>query len=470
MTYVLLLLSSGLAIALWQTHKKLRKRTSAYLSAQQQVKDGDKRIRDADRKYGGLISKEDEVRKLDTQITTLRDQIKELSQQAKLEQEEAFTKISDLRAKLETLEEKDILQEFGFYETKYDFGESEKYKSRLAKIRAQQKESIKAKQAAVCYTEWKVGGSVKEGKKMTDSFIKLVLRAFNGECDASVAKVNYRNIEAMEKRINRSCEALNKLSKVTHCEITSQYLRLKLEELWVAHEYQEKKQEEKEEQRIIREQMREEERALRELEKAKKEAEQEELRYQKALEKARKDVESATGDAQQKLLDQIQKLQERLTEAEVNKERAMSQAQLTKQGHVYVISNIGSFGKDVYKIGMTRRLKPEDRVKELGDASVPFPFDVHAMIFCENAPELESRLHKKFAARRVNKINTRKEFFRIELDEIIDAVQEVDEELNVCKSEVIFTKIAQADDYRKTLAQETDHRSKNEPESGNRAN
>jgi vacuolar-type H+-ATPase subunit I/STV1 len=200
--------------------------------------------------------------------------------------------------------------------------------------------------------------------------------------------------------------------------------------------------------------MREEEKAIRELDKIRQEAEREERRYQEALEKARRDVESATGQVQERLLSQIEELQQRLTDAEANKERAISQAQLTKSGHVYIISNIGSFGENIYKIGMTRRLEPMDRVKELGDASVPFPFDVHAMIFCHNAPELESLLHKRFHGRRLNKVNERKEFFRVSLDEIVYAVQDIDNELKTCKSEITFTKIADATDYRKTLSQE----------------
>jgi hypothetical protein len=258
----------------------------------------------------------------------------------------------------------------------------------------------------------------------------------------------------MENRIRKTYEDLNKLSQTTHCDVTSRFLDLKLQELWLTHEYQERKYQEQEEQRIIREQMREEEKALRELEKVKQDAEREERRYQEALEKARRDVESATGKAQEKLFSQIEELQKRLAEAEVNKIRAISQAQLTKSGHVYIISNIGSFGDDIYKIGMTRRLEPMDRVRELSAASVPFPFDVHAMIFCENAPELESLLHKRFNNRRMNKENGRKEFFRVSLDEIVRVVHEVDLELRICKSEVTFTKVAEASDYRKTLARE----------------
>jgi hypothetical protein len=454
MTYLLFLLSIGLATALALVIKQLQQRKNDYAIAQERLKEADKRLQEADRKYGGLISREDTARELDTKITVLTDRLKQLDKQAQVEEQEISAKISVLRAKLQGLEEQEIVEAFGFYESKYDFQEAEEYKQRLDKIRAQQKQMIKDKQAAVCHTEWSVGGSAKEGKKMTDNFLKLVLRAFNGECDASVVKVKYNNVQTMENRIRKTYEDLNKLSQTTHCEITSRYLDLKLQELWLTHEYQERKYQEQEEQRIIREQMREEEKALRELEKARQDAEKEERRYQEALEKARRDVESATGKAQQKLFSQIEELQKRLAEAEANKERAVSQAQLTKSGHVYIISNIGSFGEDVYKIGMTRRLEPMDRVKELGDASVPFPFDVHAMIFCENAPELEARLHKRFNSRRMNKENERKEFFRVSLDEIVRVVREIDQELKICKSEVTFTKIAEATDYRKTLARE----------------
>jgi Domain of unknown function (DUF4041)/T5orf172 domain len=412
------------------------------------------RLEESDRKYGGLISREDTTRQLDIQIISLKEQITQLTQQAQSDEQELSVKISLLRQKLQGLEEQEFFESFGFYDSKYDFQESVIYKQRLDQIRAEQKQIIKDKKAAVCLTEWSVGGSVKEGKKMTDNFIKLVLRAFNGECDASVMKVKYNNVQTMENRVRKTYEDLNKLSQTTHCDITSSYLNLKLQELWLTHEYQEKKYQEQEEQRIIREQMREEEKALRELEKIQQDAEREERRYQDALAKARLEVESATGKAQEKLFSQIEELQKRLTEAEINKERAISQAQLTKSGHVYIISNIGSFGEDVYKIGMTRRLEPTDRVKELSSASVPFPFDVHAMIFCNNAPELESLLHKRLEDSRMNKENLRKEFFRVSIDEIVRVVRETDAELKIGSSEITFTKIAEAADYRKTLARE----------------
>lgn len=194
--------------------------------------------------------------------------------------------------------------------------------------------------------------------------------------------------------------------------------------------------------------MREEEKAQREIEAALIKAQKEEEAYQKALEKARAEVQMAQGAAQSKLEAKIAELEARVAEAEVNKERAMSMAQQTRRGHVYVISNIESFGEDVYKIGMTRRLDPMDRVKELGDASVPFPFDVHTMIFCEDAPTLENTLHKKFDQMRLNLINPRKEFYRVSLDEIEKAVQENG-------ATIEFTKIAEARDFRESQTART---------------
>lgn len=454
MIYLLLFLSIGLATALTLTIKQLQHRKKEHVINRQKLQEADKRLQEADLKYGGIISKEDSVRELDIQIAVLNNQLQQLNRQVQSEEQELSSKISVLKIRLQGLEEQEIVEAFGFYESKYNFQETQGYKQRLDKIRAQQKQLIKNKQAAICNTKWSVEGSLQKGKKMTDDFIKLVLRAFNGECDASIVKVKYNNIQTMENRIRKAYGDLNKLSQTTHCEITSSFLDLKLQELWLTHEYQERKYQELEEQRIIREQMREEEKALREIEIAKQDAEKEERRYQEALEKARRDVETLTGKAQEKLFIQIEELQKRLAEAEANKERAISQAQLTKSGHVYIISNIGSFGEDVYKIGMTRRLEPMDRVKELGSASVPFPFDVHAMIFCENAPELESMLHKYLGDRRMNKENTRKEFFQVSLDEIVKTVRQIDRELKICKSEIIVTKIAEASDYRKTLARE----------------
>lgn len=353
--------------------------------------------------------------------------------------------IDRLRAEFNALDEEANLQSFGFYKPRYAFADALSYQRKLDQIRENQKRMIKNKAAAVCLVEWAVNGSKAEGRKSINQTLKLMLRAFNGECDAAVAKVRYNNVNVMETRIRKAYEAINGMAEVQSCHIAHDYLNLKLEELFLAHEYQEKLQEEKEEQRRIREQIREEEVALRELEKARLDAEKEEKRYAEALRKATEDAERAVGEKQQKLMWQVEELQRRLAEARTNKERAIAQAQLTRSGHVYVISNVGSFGDDVYKIGMTRRLDPMDRVKELGDASVPFPFDVHAIIYAEDAPTLENKLHKLFHQRRVNLINDRKEFFRVSIDEIARAVREN-------HGEIEFTLAAEAAEYRKTVS------------------
>lgn len=336
------------------------------------------------------------------------------------------------------------IMSYGLYVPQFDFQTSEEYKNAIKENIQTQKDFIKSEKAAICNTNWQVGGSSKQGEIMIRRYIKLSLRAFNGECDALIGKVNWNNVSKIEERIRKTFDAINKLGKSNDVFITSEYLELRIEQLKLTHEYELKRYEEKEEQKQIREQMREEERAKREIEKAQKEAEAEEIRYQKALEKAQEDIAKATGDELEKLKEEMKRLEEELKEAGSKKERALSMAQQTKSGHVYIISNIGSFGENIYKIGMTRRLEPLDRVKELGDASVPFLFDVHAMIYSENAPKLENSLHKAFENKKVNMINHRREFFNVTLSEIELTIKE-----NFNK-EIQFTKIAEAKEYRET--------------------
>ena len=191
---------------------------------------------------------------------------------------------------------------------------------------------------------------------------------------------------------------------------------------------------------------REEEKALQEAEKAQLEAEKEEERYQKMLAKAREEAAQTTGAQLEKLTAQIGSLQTKIEEAHSRKERAIARAQLTKSGFVYVISNIGSFGEKVFKIGTTRRMEPMDRIYELGDASVPFAFDVHGMMFSDNAPELEGALHGLFESHRVNMVNHRKEFYRgVELTEVEEFVKKRGLSAQ-------FISVPEAKEYRETIA------------------
>ena len=353
--------------------------------------------------------------------------------------------LAQLKTDVERVEETRDLQEFGFYRPHYDFDTSEEYKDRLESVRKKQKEMLKCKTACECDTNWTVDGSRREGQKMVNQQTKLMLRAFNGECDAAVGNARYNNVVSLESRITRSFEQVNSLGATQRVHLKPEYRDLKFAELHLAHEYQEKKQEEKEEERRVREVMKEEEKAAREIQKARDQAEKEEAIKRLALEKARDELARKEGQQTAKLEALVSKLENELQAAIDRKAKAIARAQLTKSGHVYILSNVGAFGEGVYKIGMTRRLEPLERVKELGAAPVPFPFDVHAMIYSEDAPALESKLHRCFASRRVNLVNLRREFFRVSLDEIRAAVAQ-------CFGHVTFVTIPEAAEYRKTLA------------------
>jgi hypothetical protein len=227
------------------------------------------------------------------------------------------------------------------------------------------------------------------------------------------------------------------------------YYKLKVEELQLQYEYLVKIQQERDEQREIKERMREEAKVLAEIEKLEKEAQREQKLYDNLLKKVRLELEKANKDEKMLLELRIEELENNLQEAYEKMQRAKSMAQKTKSGYVYVISNIGSFGEDVYKIGMTRRLEPMERINELSSASVPFAFDVHAMIYSEDAPALEKDLHNKFADKRVNKVNLRKEFFKISLSEI---EKEVNERFD---ASIEFTKLAEAIEYRQSQMMQT---------------
>ena len=391
-------------------------------------------------KFSKIISIEKEVQLKSKEFTELQVKASELN--------EKFVNGKSLFKELEReikIYQNDLeFIELGIYEPIFDLETSEKYKERVKQVVSNQKQLIKDGNACICQTEWLVGNSRKQGEVMTRRYINLTLRAFNGECDALISKVRWNNVKRFEERIEKSFNAINKLGKSNNTFITDKYLNLKLDELHLVYELAHKKQQEKEEARAIREEQREEERAQREFEKARKDAELEERRFQKALERAKKDLGLVSGEKLNELNFQISQLEQNLKEAHEARERAVSRAQETKSGHVYIISNLGSFGENVYKIGMTRRLEPLDRVKELGDASVPFTFDLHAMIFSENAPELENLLHREFDDRRINKVNFRKEYFRVTLDEIEQVI------IDKFEKEVDFIKDVEAQQYRET--------------------
>ena len=279
-------------------------------------------------------------------------------------------------------------------------------------------------------------------RQYINSQIKQILRSFNTECDYLFNSLNARNYENYHNKIIRSFESLNKIYKVDNVEITREYLKIKLEKLNLINERAIKIQREKEIQREIKEQMKEEEKVRRELEQKEKKIEKEEKQFGNEIKSLFNRLEKTKNDIEKELYaDKIRELEQKIKQLEEDKKDVENRKLNTRAGYVYVISNIGSFGEGVYKIGLTRRLEPYDRVKELGDASVPFEFDVHAMIFSDDAPTLENTLHKHFRDRELNKVNHRKEFFRVDIDEIEEVVK------NNHNNTVEFTKIPVAEQY-----------------------
>lgn len=276
--------------------------------------------------------------------------------------------------------------------------------------------------------------------------IHFAVDAFNGKVDSILSKVKHDNYGKLRQGIMDAFALVNHNGKpFKDARITDLYLQARLEELKWAVSVMELRRIELEEQRAIREQMREEEKARRDFEKAIKEAEKEERMLAKAMAEARKQLANATEAERSQYEARLAELEQQLEAAESKEQRAISMAQQTRRGHVYIISNVGSFGESVFKIGMTRRLEPLDRVRELGDASVPFSFDVHAMIFSEDAPTLERELHRRFAAHQVNRLNARKEFFNVPLTQVREVVDDK-------QAEVHWTMKAEAWEYRESLA------------------
>jgi hypothetical protein len=307
----------------------------------------------------------------------------------------------------------------------------------LKKSRERMRLMIKSGTAASC-------DYVEANRKETA--INFVLDAFNGKVDTILSGVKHDNHGTLSQKIRDSFYTVNNNGKAfRNAAITQEYLSERLEELKWAATVQELRLKEREEQRMIKEQIREEEKARRDFERAIKEAAKEEEMLKKAMERIQRELGLASEDQKAKYESQLAELGDRLRLAEEKNQRALSMAQQTRTGHVYVISNIGSFGEDVYKVGMTRRLEPLDRIRELGDASVPFAFDVHSMILSDDAPTLERELHKKFVRMQMNKVNARKEFFRISLKEIKDEI----EKLGI---EVKWTMVSEAREYRESLA------------------
>lgn len=377
----------------------------------QKLKTRKQELSELDAKYEKLQKEKEE--KLNSELKFNQDRLDGVKHElAELSEELAMT-----RDDVEMLE-------YGLYEPKYNFINSTAYKERLDAVRKQQKQMIKDKTAAIATKEWTVDGDKRKGQAMTNANIKQILRSFNNETEVIINKVKHSNLEASKTRIEKSYSQLNNLYSREHVQITKGFLNLKLDEMHIAYEYELKKQEEKEELREAREREREEKKLQKELEREKKKFDKENTKINSEIEEVKQQLSQAHDEEKAKLEAEIAKLQAALDKNNEEIEKINEFKEKPGAGYVYIISNKGSFGDDVFKIGVTRRDNPEDRIRELSSASVPFRFDSHVFIFSKNAYDLESSLHERFDKQRVNKVNRRKEFFRITMDDVKRIVEE----------------------------------------------
>lgn len=430
-------------ISLEQVRKQIIKEKQNY--AEQKIileKEIEKLTQDKENEKKKLLADvAEQVKILEDKILQLKnDEAEKESELSKLSKE-----ISDKNSEIIQLDDEILYQSFGFYEPKYNCMNSDEYKEKIKQVRTEQKQLISNKEALDYFDGWTLDGSISKGRAMNNDNMKMVLLAFNGECDTAIAKVKFNNIERIEEKIVKAAKKIDKLNVRNKISIKQSYINLKLKELHLSYEYELKKQEEKEEIRRIREQEREEQKLRKEIEEARKKIIKEQSHYENVLSQLLKQIQTASDTEKDALLQKKAEIEKHLKKIDDEIKDIDYREANQRAGYVYIISNIGSFGENIYKIGMTRRLEPQDRVDELGDASVPFRFDVHAMIFSDDAPSLENSLHKAFEDRKVNMMNNRKEFFNVTLDEIEAVVKESYDKT------VEFIKTPQAEEYRETM-------------------
>lgn len=399
-------------------------------------------IQDIEANQSKLATLEETIEKEKSKI---EHDIEERISKKSTELNQLYSEISkvkkELKNKKEEIENLEPLVTVVDIDTKgLDLATSQELKNILSKYKLEEAELVKDNTA--------VDVLIYDDKKFITTQIRQILRSFNAECDLAISNVTLKNIDTMRNKILKSYEALNKIYKSDGVQITKTFLENKLQQLITAHSYQEKLEDEREQKKLIQEQLKEEEKVRREIEREKAKIEKDETQFKNEISKLMKYLQKTDNEVEKTLyIDKIKECEEKLSELETVKSDVLNREKNTRAGFVYIISNIGSFGENIFKIGMTRRLEPMDRIKELSSASVPFEFDVHALIFSDDAPSLESILHNTFREYEVNKVNHRKEFFSIPLEKNEKVVTEHH------NATVQWNYDAAAEEYRESLAQ-----------------
>ena len=391
-----------------------------------------------------IATKTAELNSLNKQLQ-IANELQTIDNQIQMKKSELLAIEEEINLANDTLE----LQEFGFFERRYNFSDSTRYKDALDTLRMGQKDMVKNGRAGEIISPMLLDNSQSKGRAMQNQLIKAAIRGFNGEADALLVKVTVSNVDKKVQALRKAFEQINKMYQRNMVCLTLPYLESKIEELRLAAEYEMQKQEEKELLREQRAKEKEDKKLQAEIANRRKQLEKDRKHFKQMLANVEDLIKTANQDEIDKLKSQLSEYQDKLSELDEIEEDIDYREGHATAGYVYIISNIGAFGEDVYKIGVTRRLEPTDRIRELGSASVPFQFDVHALIFSEEAFALESELHNKFAKYKVNKVNGRKEYFKVpfaEIKAVLDSHKELAIEL---------TETAEAFEYRQGILMET---------------
>ncbi len=368
----------------------------------------------------------------------LKREIAEQAAAAQGQKADLDRQLRELRQQVVVTEETALLQEAGVYEYRHPLSDAVAYQAALAGLQGQIKSMTKRDGGAVlAATGWTVNGSEAEGRVMVRDFSKLMLRAYNAEADNLVRGLKPYKLDSAVERLGKVAAIIAKLGKTMHIRISESYHRLRVRELELTADYLAKVAEEKEREREEKARLREERRVQQEIERERARLDKERQHYANALAalQAKGDVDGAA------------QMQERLAQIDTAIEDVDYRAANVRAGYVYVISNLGAFGEKMVKVGMTRRLDPLDRVKELSDASVPFNFDVHALFFSDDAVGIEAKMHARLADRRVNLVNQRREFFYATPQEAKEHL------LELAGSLLQYEEVPEALEYRQSLTQ-----------------
>lgn len=338
------------------------------------------------------------------------------------------TRLVNIRANAE-------LQDLGIFDFTHPAESSADLSAELDRVRSQYKSMVRTNSATTTVTGMTFDNSSSKGERFLKNMSKLLLRAYNAEAENAVKAAKAGNLDSCVKRLNKAREQVERNGKMIELQIMPEYHRLRISEIELANRHLRAKEREKELDRERRAQLREERKAEAEFKAKRADLLKEQRHYQNLLDslRARNDSEGLN-----RVLEQLHEVEQSIADVEYR-------AANTRAGYVYVISNVGSFGENVVKIGMTRRLEPMDRVRELGDASVPFGFDVHAMFFSQDAVGVETMLHQKFSTSRINQINLRREYFSVTPQQVLDALR--DEKVEIIE----FTLDAPAEQYRQSI-------------------